>query len=236
MTFSIASNLGKLKEMCKIFSVAFSLVLIAGSDELFSQAEFEASSTSLSQRLASERAAFLEYIRSELEPGLIDRDAQRLRRNAMRLGSYRKRWSTEAEDFLVANAALAEWFLYDYSRVKNSHLNARIIQTLLRYESYQSPLAPLFFAEDLSVNDGGKGLLLQLFERVVRLNPSVASVYMEFVSSEWGQDLPVEDLLYFQYLNCESAAGPISGVSSAQRNSLWVRIFSTAIENCRRFL
>lgn len=140
-----------------------------------------------------EKVRLLKILKEEIEPNLIPKDKDRLKRNVMRLGSYRVGWAEEAMSFLVANSALSELYLYDYARIKNERLNERIVQSLTRFESFKYPLAALAFAEDLSLNSSGRAALLPLFEQVIeRSSPDSRlqmKAYVDFVLSSWGTGL-----------------------------------------------
>jgi hypothetical protein len=210
-------------------------VLLFGATGLRAE---EPISVGLTERMSEERNRILTYIQSELQPSLIERDTQRLRRNVMRLGSYRASWSQEAADFLLANPALAEWFLYDYARVQNPHLNREIISVLEKFPSFQEPLGPFAFAVDLTVNSDGKKALLPLFERVGSRHPQVLPTYLELVRSEWGRDLPLEEVLFFESQLC-SATGigsPLAQDAPGDRDKIWVKILKAKLKNCQRFL
>jgi len=119
-----------------------------------------------------ERSRLLNHLKTQVEPNLLDRDLKRLKRDVMRLGSFRAEWVHESEKFLAGNSALAELFLYDFSRIKNPRLNEQIIGTLLQFDSYQFPTAALAFESDLSQNPTAYSLVYQLLARVVQKSPA----------------------------------------------------------------
>ncbi|TVQ81331.1 MAG: hypothetical protein EA369_00210 [Bradymonadales bacterium] len=242
MNFSFEGNAGKLERMKTILgSILLAFIVLADkaleASDLLAQSEITGEESGLQESLARERARILEYIRAELQPGLIDRDVQRLRRNVMRLGSFRAEWSRDAREFLLANSSLAEWYLYDYARIQNPSLNRRIIETFLEFPSFQEPLAVLAFARDLELNDGGHSLLLQLFEHVVRLHPETAGWYQAFVRSHWADRVSEIERMQFELQLCPlPAALPPLLADPRAREGIWTRIFRSALENCRRFL
>jgi len=119
-----------------------------------------------------ERGRLLNHLKTQVEPNLLDRDLKRLKRDVMRLGSFRAEWVQESEKFLAGNSALAELFLYDFSRIKNPRLNEQIINTLLQFDSYQFPTAALAFESDLAQNPRAYSLVYQLLTRVVQKSPA----------------------------------------------------------------
>lgn len=167
----------------------------------------------------AEQLRLLKVLKEEIEPSLIQKDVLRLKHNVTRLGSFHSDWSQEAEDFLVANAPLAELYLYDYSRVKSKRLNTKIIETLLRFDSYKYPVASLAFADSLSVNEYGQTYLLKLFERVVSKQPASFPHYFDFVFGSWGSALSALDRIDFVLKACEAGASMDS--SQKAKISLW---------------
>jgi hypothetical protein len=123
--------------------------------------------------LDDEKAKLLNQLKTQIEPSLLERDLKRLRRDVMRLGSFRSDWVSESEKFLAGNSALAELFLYDFSRVKNARLNEKILETLLDFPSYQFPTAVLAFESELSLNPRGRSLVYELMSRVLSKSPQV---------------------------------------------------------------
>lgn len=187
-----------------------------------------------------ERNRLLKKLREEIEPNLIEKDAVRLKRSVMRLGSYRDEWSQEAEDFLVANAALAELFLYDYSRVNNLRLNHRILDTLLRLDAYQYPMAPLAFAQSLSQEVEIKRKLLKLFSRVLSKQPALWPDYFRFLLGPWGKGLSNDEKIYFILSACrEGAVFSLSFQDQIDQwldgaEGFWSKVMAADLRSCVR--
>jgi len=189
-----------------------------------------------SQEMKEERARLLNVLKTEAEPNLMEKDIQRLKRNVMRLGSFRSYWSLEAKDFLVGNAPLAELYLYDYSRIQNERLNTQIIDTLVRFTSFKFPTAPMAFASSLMANEGGAENLIRVFERIVEMEPRAAQDIFGFVFGSWGRDLPGASKFYFALKSCEAgyraAGSQIDALGAGQEDSLWADVLVTELHAC----
>lgn len=189
-------------------------------------------------RWRQEKVRLLKTLKEEIEPNLIKADVTRLKRNVMRLGSFRREWSKEAEDFLVANAPLAELYLYDYSRIKNSRLNQRILETLIKFPSYKYPIAALAMADSLAVNDKGKTLVIELFKSILAKHPRSLSDYMDFLQGRWAANLPGSQTLSVLLTACEAGAAlsfdQTSILDRLSRNSsdLWTNVISSELRAC----
>lgn len=155
-----------------------------------------------------EKARLLKLLKEEIEPNLVAKDVQKLKKNVMRLGSFRAEWVQEAKDFLVANSPLAELYLYDYSRIHNPRLNARILETLLQFSSYKYETAALAFADDLSINEKSKSIVLELLEKVLSKANSVElrTASLGLVFGEWGMQLKASEKLQMALKLCQSGA------------------------------
>lgn len=163
------------------------------------------------QMWVEEKARLLNVLKEEIEPNLLPKDKDRLKKNVMRLGSYRSDWAEEAMDFLATNSSLSELYLYDYSRIHNQRLNQKILETLLKFSSFKYPTAALAFADDLSQNLVGKSLVIELFERQISNSSSNDSVqhlkdYVNTVFSSWGENLSAGDCLNIANRACQAGA------------------------------
>lgn len=188
--------------------------------------------------LEDERSRLLNHLKTQIEPNLLQRDLQRLRRNVMRLGSFRAEWVREAEKFLSENSAAAELFLYDFSRIKNPRLNKRILETLLDFKSYQFVSAPFAFSSELADNSEGRKLLLKLYARIVSVQPNIWPEYAQLLLQESDQSPE-----YFQvFLSACRAGGRYGGelrtqmedrLSSAPQD-FWSRLVVEDLRACLR--
>lgn len=188
-----------------VFVLALSLALWV-SPQVSAQAEMDATPQAFD--LVQEKARLLKLLKEEIEPNLVAADVQKLKKNVMRLGSFRAEWVQEAKDFLVANSPLAELYLYDYSRIHNPRLNSRILETLLQFSSYKYEAAALAFAEDLSINENSKSIVLELLEKVLSKANSVElrTASLGLVFGEWGLQLRASEKLQMALKLCQSGA------------------------------
>lgn len=188
--------------------------------------------------LEEERSKLLNHLKTQVEPNLLDRDLKRLKRDVMRLGSFRSEWVKESEKFLAGNSALAELFLYDFSRIKNPRLNQQIINTLLQFDSYQFPTAALAFESDLAQNPAAYSLVYQLLNRVVQKTPAMFSQ-----TASWLVQRNDNSADYFQVILTGCRAGSRLGgelrsqiedrLASAS-SDFWTRLVVDDLRSCLR--
>lgn len=191
---------------------------------------------------AEEKIQMLKLLKEEIEPNLLPADAKRIRRNVMRLGSYNEQWSREAMDFLVANAPLAEIFLYDYSRLHNLRLNSKILETLSRFESFQYPRATLIFSSDLLRNSKGVAPYVRLLQHIVSKNPSVFEDYFRWLFTHEAKEVPFVQRANFLQKSCRAGAQFSVDLRSqvdqwtSQGQDLWAQIFLEETRACLKGL
>lgn len=212
-------------ELLIVFSVFFGAAALLAQTEAFNGEE--------------EKARLVSLLREELEPTYPPEDVQKLKREVRRLGSYNAEWSGEASDFLVANAAAAELYLYDFSRISNQHLNARIIETLLRFESYRYPLAPLAFAESLANNTEEWALVWQLFNQVlIKTRARAWAETKSFLFSSSSMSFLPEQKLFLALSACEQGASLSieegAEFQQLQDQSFWSRVLYSELNKCVR--
>jgi hypothetical protein len=176
----MAQNKGKLK---------------AEKGDRFQDVQMRSQDSRSSSKYASEKKSFIAKLNNDVEPNLVKGDITRLNRNVMRLGSYHADWAKKGEDFLVANAPLAELYLYRYASLSNQRLNKEIISTLLRFKKYRYPRAALVFLDSLAKTPEQKILALQLLRKVILQNPQIGSEAIHYVSGDWGFDVPLNQKL-----------------------------------------
>lgn len=152
----------------------------------------------------AEKENFLKILKTEIEPNLMKKDVRTLNRNVMRLGSYRGEWSSKGKEFLVANAPLAELYLYSYTQVGNLRLNERIIHTLLEFKQFRYPKAPWAFFSSMKATPEIKSKGIQLFSKVLSQNESLWPLYRDLVFGEWGSDLDTPTKLNFALEACRA--------------------------------
>ena len=189
-----------------------------------------------------ERKNLLNLLTTEVEPKLPTKDVEKLHRSVQRLGSYRSDWAQSAKELLVSNAAVAELVLYRYSYFKNARLNAKIMETLLSFESFRNPRAALAFAETLGLNPQLKAKVLQLLERAINQDPSLAPDSLRLLESDWAQDLPNELKLRLIQKSCsvwprmapQVAASTVRWSSDSQ--SFWLKLLSQEVSSCLKGL
>ncbi len=208
--------------------------LCGGAHKVLAQAP-EASAT---LNLEEERARLITHLKTQVEPSLLERDLKRLRRDVMRLGSFRAEWARESEKFLIENSALAELFLYDFSRIRNPRLNERILETLMKFSSFQNPTAVIAFESDLSVNPRGRALVYQLMAKVIKAQPQSWGQLSGWVLSQ--SDNTAD---YFQVLLSACRSGSRLGgetrtfigerLSSAPQD-FWSRLVVDDLRTCLR--
>lgn len=183
-----------------------------------------------------EREQLLKTLKTEIEPHLLATDVDRLNKNIMRLGSYRTDWAEKGEEFLVANATLAEPYLYRYAILKNARLNRMILRTLLQFSSYRFPRAPMAFAQALVIDDESRILFVKLLGRIVSLQPQLSDPVLQFLSAH--MDLEADERLYVAFQACKglgrSDAKTRELVQSWQRESgsVWARVFDDEVKAC----
>lgn len=180
----------------------------------------------------------MEQLQKEIEPNLPAKDVQRLKRNVKRLGSFRAEWREESQDFLVKNATLAEFFILNYSRIKNLRLNTQLVETLTKFESYKDPEAIVAFSESLGENEKGKALLVPLFKKLIQQQSRVWPMLYSLIFSDWGQSLGEDLKLSLSNQACQAGAAfdfdqrQFLEALSSQSRSLWGRILSAELKSC----
>ncbi|MDB5038492.1 MAG: hypothetical protein JWQ35_2020 [Bacteriovoracaceae bacterium] len=149
-----------------------------------------------------ERAKIAERLAKEIEPNLIKSDIQRLTKNVMRLGSYRKDWVQTSQDFLVANSALAELYIYKFSLLGNKRLNRSGLQTLTRFSTLREPRALLAHLY-LFVDDQQEMMLsMALLSKAIEQEPSLAPEAIQFLNGPIGEKISLENKLQFGIKAC----------------------------------
>lgn len=187
---------------------------------------------------AQERAEILKELQENIEPNLPERDVRRLKTNVKRLGSFRREWVTEAQKFLVENASLAELYIYNYSRVRNPRLNTRLIESLLRFESYKYPEAIWYFSEDLMVNEKGASALVPLLKKSLAQTPEVWIRVSPWLLNEGAQHFALEEHLVLARQACVMGAQidfdqkqRLEAWASSSK-SLWGQILAADLKAC----
>lgn len=208
------------------------------SDDVEFSATIDNGDPSSSQK--RERDRLLQLLQKEVEPNLLKTDIDRLKRNVMRLGSYRKDWAQSGMDFLLANPTLAELYLYRFSILRNPRLNSKILDTLLAMPQLRYPTAPLAFAESLAVVSQDSRRLFKLLALGVQQNASLGPQYFRFVYETWGDRIPVEERLQFALNICgsfsQAAAEDNETLSQwiQEAQSLWGRVLAKELLACVR--
>lgn len=192
-------------------------------------------------RFRTERASFLQTLAKEVEPNLPAKDVERLRRAVQRRGSYRSDWAKSAQEFLTANAPVAELQIYKYSTFLNDRLNLRLLETLLTFENLRYPRATLAFAESLGTSPDAKVKLIRLTERALTQDPTMAADVITLIQSPWGQEVPIEERLRFVHRTCATwHKAPIFhdqlNVWASQAESFWGRLFAQEVAACLKGL
>lgn len=200
------------------------------------------SNPEISQSLREEKAKLLQILKGEVEPNLVKGDIEKLQRNVMRLGSYRKDWVLKSQSTLLANPALSELYIYRYATVKNERLNQALLDTLLQFNNFRFPRATLAFADDLAKTPADKIKYLSLVAKAAQQDPSLTAEAFQLLMSDWGKEIPVESKLYF----AEKVCGRLPRVSNfaqvraaldewmASSGEIWNKIVSAEVHACLR--
>lgn len=196
------------------------------------------SASEIEQIYRGERDKFLTTLKKDIEPNLIKADIQKLNKNVMRLGSYRKDWVLSSEEFLTANAALAEPYLYRYAMLGNQRLNRAILRTLNHFQNLREPRAVLMFLH-LFVDDTEQTVLaMDLLAKVVEQNPQLAVEAVSFLNGPISQKISLERRLQFGSRACSkvsSASLPAKeGLKAWQSkaSSFWERVLADELDSC----
>jgi hypothetical protein len=195
-----------------------------------------------SQTFREEKAKLLQTLKAEVEPNLVKGDIDKLQRNVMRLGSYRKDWVQKSQNTLLANPALSELYIYRYATVKNPRLNHALLETLLMFTNFRFPRAALAFADDLARTTEDKERILNLFVKVVQQDQNLTQDVFQLVASDWGKDIPTEQKLYFAERICNRLANlPALSQSRApldqwigSAGNLWEKVVAAEVQSCLR--
>jgi len=186
-----------------------------------------------------ERDRLLKILKTEVEPNLIKADADRIKRNVMRLGSYRRDWVQAASEFLVANAAVSELYLYQYTMTKNARLTKEILKTLLDFPTLRYPRGPLAFFSFFVIDRRDLDRPLLLLEKSVEQDPSLAPDIFASLSGTLGDAINLTSRLRFAEKACEKTQLPASAIETiklwrSQVKDFWERVVSAEAEACVR--
>ena len=184
------------------------------------------------------RNKYLNTLKNDVEPHLVRGDITKLNQNVMRLGSYHGSWAKKGRDFLVANAPLAELYLYRYAALNNPRLNTRILDTLIAFSNYKYPEAALAFADSLALSGADKVKSMGLFRKVILQNPEIAPDIFEFLAGSWGQDIPLNEKLGLAVSVCKripQMSGTLRGTFDNWGRSaeqFWELVASDELRSC----
>lgn len=204
--------------------------------------EFEAATpptvSAPSLSFEAERNELLQKLKKEVEPNLIQKDVQRLNQNVMKMGSYREDWAREGQEFLVANAPLAELYLYRYATLNNQRLNARILDTLTSFPTYRFPRATLFFADYFRAEPAAQGKLLTLFEQAIAQEPTLLNDVVTYLTSSLSY-FDRRDLLHFGVRVCKPIRAHATDSTKASlagwvldAGDVWGRVLTAEFQSC----
>lgn len=185
----------------------------------------------------ADREALLKVLKSEIEAHLSKADSDRLKRNVMRLGSYRADWAKEARDFLLANAPVAELYLYQFSMMKNSRLNGLIRDTLLEFKSLRYPKAALAFLSFFVLDRERLDESLRLVEKAVAQDSSLAAEALALFGGSLGDSMSLVQRLSLAETVCRRGRIPESATDivrswQTQAQSFWEKAISLELEGC----
>ncbi len=189
---------------------------------------------------SQERDRLLRTLAKEVEPNLPKADVEKLNRSVMRLGSYRADWVSKGQEFLVANAPLAELYLYKYTQARNYRLNMKILDTLMQFQSYRFPRAPLAFISSLAMDLEQKKMAMNLIQKIAASNPQILPEVLQLVESSWGLELPLEYRLYFATQVCSQLPRSSANVRSSiqawtqSARQYWEQAISAELNACLR--
>lgn len=193
------------------------------------------SSGAADELFSSERARYMNKLKSEVEPNLIRSDIQRLNKNVMRLGSYRSDWSKSAQEFLVANASLSELYLYRYTSVKNPRLTKAILETLLQIPAFREPAAVLaFFPAFKEWPD----LAMQVLAKACEQDPKLIPEAIQALQGPLGGAVGLEDRLYFAVKVCPRIPSMALGSKEILKawgqdaKEVWEKILAYELDPC----
>jgi hypothetical protein len=197
-----------------------------------------ATNSEIEQVYKEEREKFLNTLKKEIEPNLIKGDIQKLNRNVMRLGSYRKDWVVASEEFLLANAALAEPYLYRYSMIGNQRLNRAILKTLLHFPSLREPRAALMFLHVFVDDPEQTASAMDLLSKVIEQNPQLAAESTTFLNGPISQKIPLDKRLQFGAKACSKVASTATAAKEALKSwqakssQFWEKVLSDELDSC----
>lgn len=196
----------------------------------------EATNSEIEQIYSADREKFLTTLKKEIEPNLIKGDIQKLNRNVMRLGSYRKDWVVASEEFLSANAALAEPYLYRYASLGNVRLNRSILRTLNRMSNLREPRAVLMFLH-VFVDDPEENVLaLDLLSKVSEQNTQIAAEAVSFLNGPIVRKVSLERRLQLGSKICAkvsaSAAKDVLKAWQSAASTFWEKVLADELESC----
>ncbi len=198
----------------------------------------EVSSAALEAIFKDVRDSYLNELKNDVEPNLIRSDLLRLNQNVKRLGSYRKEWVQSAKDFLVANSALSELYLYRYAMFKNDRLNRAILETLLSFQSYRKTKAPLAFFYAFMGDRTNSNLAMELLGRVVEQDPKIIPDAIQGLQSGLGQVVGMDSKLYFAVKACPKLPSPgteykeILKTWKSQASGFWEQVLAEELDPC----
>lgn len=187
------------------------------------------------QQDQGQRQALLKTLRTEIEPNLPKADVEKLNRSVQRLGSYRDEWSQQAQEFLIANASVAELYLFRYSMLTNKRLNERILKTLLQFSSFRFPQAVVAFADSFA---NQKSDYVALLAAAVRQSPPLGPEALQLVLTTWSASLSLQEKLFFLSQTCgvwKEATPPVSEMiqgAMQQAASFWEIALSQEVRSC----
>jgi hypothetical protein len=198
-----------------------------------------ASNAEIEELYKKDRQEFLNKLKVEIEPNLIKGDIQKLNKNVMRLGSYRKDWAQAAEEFLVANSALAELYLYRYAALGNSRLNQAILKTLNRFQTLREPKAVLAFLH-LFLSDSEQSVLAAiLLNKMIDQSPQYVSEVIQVLNGPMGQKLSLETRLEIGSRACAKSSSQLTLIARetlkdwrTKASGFWSTVLGDELDNC----
>lgn len=187
----------------------------------------------------ADRDMLLKTLKTEVEANLSKADSDRLKRNVMRLGSYRSDWALEARDFLLANSPVAELYLYQFSMMKNPRLNSRIRDTLLMFTTLRYPKAALAFLSFFVIDRENYDDSLRLVQKAIKQDPSLSTEALLLFGGSLGEIMSLSERLNLASTACASRDGKIApeamDIVKSWRSlakSFWEKTISAELEGC----
>jgi hypothetical protein len=202
-------------------------------EAMSSEASAESSSV-----LDAGRTEWMRVLKEEVLPNLPTEDANRLRRSVQQRGSLRDDWSRTAHEFLIANAAVAELVIYDWSQRGNQRLNQKLLETLLAFPQFRYPEAALLFAEVFGQRSELHQMSVALVEKALKQEPRLAQRFFELTQTAWGQNLSRSDFLLLWSRACavlpslDSRAKAQILQQTSAAYTFWEKALSLEVQSC----